>query len=588
MGELRTNHFHGGIDVKTDGKIGLPVYASAEGYVSRIKVSSFGYGNVVYITHPNGYVTVYAHLDKFKPEIADYVLRNQYMKESFDIELLPGKTELLIKKGEVLGLSGNSGSSGGPHLHYEIRDTKDRLFHPLLFGFKEIKDTISPIFDRINIRTFTIDSRVDHQFGLMEYKPLKIAGQYKLPATVIVNGTIGVQIKAFDQANNNSNHYGITYYQLFLDDKEIFSHDIRTVTFDENKYINVHIDYDTYIKRNIRFEKCYVADGDKLSTYKADQSRGKITLYDDKIHQVKIKIFDVFNNSSTLAFNIKQEAPKALVNFPKATQQQALQYDLFENIMKLTAKVPAGTEAIVYKGSATPLAIQQAYRMGSAGIYLYDVRKNLPDSIRIGSLTKRFTFAGTLLPGADINCRIAEIEMNIPGNALFDTIYLNLQKGMMPDGRETISLNSSSDVFFDYAKFIWTPQKPYDQIHTRIYSIDENNRIDDYVGGEWEGNKIKFSSRNLGKFILWKDTIAPVITYKSFLGNCIRLNISDNSSGIGTIRATINGNWVLMNYDHKRNLIWSERIDKAVPLKGNFELEVQDKAGNKSIYKTTL
>jgi hypothetical protein len=113
---------------------------------------------------------------------------------------------------------------------------------------------------------------------------------------------------------------------------------------------------------------------------------------------------------------------------------------------------------------------------------LYDVRKNLPDSIRIGSLTKRFTFAGTLLPGADINCRIAEIEMNIPGNALFDTIYLNLQKGMMPDGRETISLNSSSDVFFDYAKFIWTPQKPYDQIHTRIYSIDENNRIDDYVG----------------------------------------------------------------------------------------------------------
>jgi murein DD-endopeptidase MepM/ murein hydrolase activator NlpD len=588
MGELRTNHFHGGIDIKTDGKIGLPVYASAEGYVSRIKVSSFGYGNVLYITHPNGYVTVYAHLDKFKSEIADYVLRNQYMKESFEIELLPGKTELPIRKGEVIGLSGNSGSSGGPHLHYEIRDTKDRLFHPLLFGFKEVKDTLSPVFDRINIRTFTIDSRVDQQFGLIEYKPVKTAGKYKLPATVIVNGTIGIQIKAFDQANNNSNRYGITYYQLFLDDQEIFSHDIRTVTFDENKYINVHIDYETFIQRGIRFEKCYIADGDKLSTYKADQSKGKITLYDNKVHQVTIKIFDVFNNSSTLVFNIKQEAPKSLVNFPKVIQKQAIQYDLYENIVKLTANVPEGTEAIVYKGSAPPLAIQQAYRMGTAGIYLYDLRRNLPDSIRIGSATKRFAYAGTLLPGAEINCRIPEVEMNIPGNALFDTIYLNMQKGVMTDGRETIGLNSSSDVFFDYANFTWTPQKPYDQIHTRIYSIDENNRIDDYIGGEWEGNKIKFSSRNLGSFTLWKDTIAPLITYKSFSGNCIRLNISDNSSGIGMISATINGNWILMNYDHKRNLIWSERLDKTVPLKGDFKLEVQDKVGNKRIFEIKL
>jgi murein DD-endopeptidase MepM/ murein hydrolase activator NlpD len=588
MGELRSNHFHGGIDVKTDGKIGLPVYASAEGYVSRIKVSSFGYGNVLYITHPNGYVTVYAHLDKFKSEIADFVLRNQYMKESFDIELFPEKTELLIKKGEVIGLSGNSGSSGGPHLHYEIRDTKDRLFHPLLFGFKEVKDTIAPVFDRINIRPFGIDSRVDGQFGPTEYKPARTGRQYKIPATINVNGTIGIQIKAFDQANANSNRYGITCYKVMLDEQEIFSHDIRTVTFDENKYINVHIDYEIYMSRGVRFEKCYIADGDKLSTYKADVNSGKITLQDDKVHVVKIKIYDVFNNSSTLSFNIKRTAPKASVNFPREVPKEPLQYELFENIVKLTAKVPDGTDAKVYKGSMMPLSIPPAYKIAGGSVYLYDLRRELPDSICMGPLTKRFAFVGKLLPGTEINYKIGGLEMNIPANALFDTIYLSMQKSALPEGQEIISLNSSSDVFFDFIRFNWKPEKQYDQSNTRVYSLNYNNVIDDYVGGEWEGNSIKFSSRNFGRFTFWKDTLAPVITYKSFTGNSIRLNIKDNSSGINIIRATIDGNWLLMNYDHKRNLIWSERIDKTVPLKGNFKLEVIDRAGNKSIYETKL
>jgi murein DD-endopeptidase MepM/ murein hydrolase activator NlpD len=586
MGELRSNHFHGGIDVKTDGKIGLPVYASAEGYVSRIKISSFGYGNALYITHPNGYVTVYAHLEKFKNEIADYLLKNQYMKESFEVDLFPEKTDLLIKKGEVIGLSGNSGSSGGPHLHYEIRDTKDRLFHPLLFGFKEVKDTIAPIFDRIDIRTFNIDSRVDNQFGLNEYKPVKNAGVYKIPA-VSVNGTIGIQIKAFDQANNNSNRYGITYYKLFLDNNEIFSHDIRTLTFDENKYINVHIDYETYMERGIRFEKCYISDGDKLSTYKADKNRGKIMLQDDDLHQVMIKIFDVFNNSSTLIFNIKREKPKSTVAFTKHLTE-LLSTELFENILKITAKVPEGAEAKVYKGNIVTATIPAAYRMSGAGIYLYDLRKELPDSITINSLTKRFSFVKTVPPGVDLNFRIGEVEMNIPANALFDTLYLSIQKSRLAGGQEVLSMNSASDVFFDYIRLNWVPEAHYDESHTRIYSLNYNNRIDDYLGGEWESNKIKFSTRNLGKFTLWKDTVAPVITYKSFLGNCIKFNISDNSSGIGIIKASIDGNWVLMNYDHKRNLIWSERIDKTVPLKGNFKLEVQDKVGNKNIYEIKL
>ena len=143
FGELRSNHFHSGLDIKTQQREGLNVYASAEGYVSRIKISHWGYGKALYITHPNGYTTVYGHLKKFSPTIEAYVKRHQYEKEKFQIQLFPKEDELKVTKKQVVALSGNSGGSGGPHLHYEIRDANARPTNPMLFGI-EIKDTKAP------------------------------------------------------------------------------------------------------------------------------------------------------------------------------------------------------------------------------------------------------------------------------------------------------------------------------------------------------------------------------------------------------------------------------------------------------------
>ena len=136
FGELRSNHFHAGIDIKTQQREGLHVVASANGYVSRINVDLWGYGNAIYITHPNGYTTVYGHLQKFSPTIEKYVKKHQYKKERFTIRLYPKSSELIVKKGETIALSGNSGSSGGPHLHFEIRDVKANILNPMLFGIK--------------------------------------------------------------------------------------------------------------------------------------------------------------------------------------------------------------------------------------------------------------------------------------------------------------------------------------------------------------------------------------------------------------------------------------------------------------------
>ena len=143
FGELRSNHFHSGLDIKTQQRVGLNVHSSAKGYVSRIKIAHWGYGKAIYITHPNGYTTVYAHLKKFAPKIEAYVKKHQYEKESYTIHLFPEANDLVVEKDEIIAYSGNSGGSGGPHLHYEIRDGSAKPINPMFFGV-EIPDTRIP------------------------------------------------------------------------------------------------------------------------------------------------------------------------------------------------------------------------------------------------------------------------------------------------------------------------------------------------------------------------------------------------------------------------------------------------------------
>ena len=167
FGELRSNHFHSGLDIKTQKRTGLNVFASAEGYVSRIKVSHWGYGKALYITHPNGYTTVYGHLKKFSPEIEEYVKKKQYEKESFAIQLFPKANELKVEKGEIVAFSGNSGSSGGPHLHYEIRDSEAKPINPMQFGIN-IADSKAPELRAGVVYSFGDTSHADQSNRLKE------------------------------------------------------------------------------------------------------------------------------------------------------------------------------------------------------------------------------------------------------------------------------------------------------------------------------------------------------------------------------------------------------------------------------------
>ena len=305
FGELRPNHFHAGIDFKTQGQSGLKIYAIADGYVSRIKVSPYGYGKAIYIEHDNGYSSVYAHLMRYNAKIQDYVVAQQYEAQSYDIELFPKSDFLRVKKGDVIGLSGNTGSSFAPHLHFEIRNSKNQNpLNGLRFGL-DIKDNISPIIKNLKVYSKSSKTQIDGQYADKLMTVIGKYGEYTLKDTVKVSGPYALGIHTYDLLNGANNKNGVYSIEIFIDDQLSYSHNMEEFAFQESRYINSHVDYYEKIESNIKFHKCYIQPNNKLSIYDFISNNGTI-LPHDSIQTVEIFVDDVYGNSSLLKFYVEK------------------------------------------------------------------------------------------------------------------------------------------------------------------------------------------------------------------------------------------------------------------------------------------
>ena len=250
FGELRTNHFHAGIDIKTAQQEGLKIYSAAEGYVSRIKVSAVGYGYALYITHPNGFTTLYGHLKSYSPKIDEYVKRNQYLLKSFSVDLFPEPNELPVAKGEVVALSGNTGGSGGPHLHFEVRETStEKLINPLLFGF-QVTDKIAPSITGIWIVPMNETSSVNGGKVPLSFPTKTYTGACALKTTTAptVYGDFGFAIHTSDMLNGNENKCGIYRIELFVDGLQVYGQRMDKLEFETNRAMNAHTIYEKFKK----------------------------------------------------------------------------------------------------------------------------------------------------------------------------------------------------------------------------------------------------------------------------------------------------------------------------------------------------
>ncbi len=535
--ELRANHFHSGIDFRTQGTSGHKVYACERGYVSRIFVSPGGYGKALYITHPNGYSTVYAHLDGFNDEIAAYVKRQQYKRERFNVDLYPDSTLLPVRRGEIIGFSGNTGGSSGPHLHFEVRETKtESPLNPLLFGFG-VKDNIAPTMRRLAVYPMGKGSTVNGSTEKMILDLEKSGKTYRIVGNkaIKIKGKAAFGIDAYDQTYGSANRCGPYGIRCWVDSIMIFSQTMDKFSFDETRYVNSLIDYAYYAEKRVRFNRLYIEPNNRLGVYDRYVDKGIVHFSDSAAHKALIAVRDLHGNVAKLNFSF--------VSVPAAET------------------VAATALPHVFDVSGVPGLSENEYK-------------------------KEFVF------------RQGNVKVTIPADALYDDIDFAYNVSESPKGLysevhhvhfSNIPLHKAVSVEIVAAGL---PERLRDKA---LLVIVEPNGSRSYVGGNWQDGTVVGASRVFGNFAVGVDTVPPRITPINIKKGAdmrgvknIRFKIKDDFSGIDTYNGWIDGQWALFEYDAKNDLIFydfdPDKLTKNT--KHILDLKVTDNKGNASEYRT--
>lgn len=528
FGELRTNHFHMGIDIKTQQVEGLKVYAVADGYVSRIKVAPAGYGYALYITHPNGYTSVYGHLKGYSSKIDDYVKSEQYKYETFSIDLFPDSTLLPVKKGEVVALSGNTGGSGGPHLHFELRETAtEKTVNPLLFGF-QVKDRIPPSVMGVWLVPMNDSTWVAGNRTPKNYSTSGSSGNVALKSGAIptVYGDIGFAVHTSDLLDGNSNRCGIYRIELFVDGVQVYGQRMDRLDFGTNRAMNAHTIYEKFKKDRSSIHGSYRLPGNPLDIYDNLVNDGVVSFKDGKKHDIEYRILDIEGNKSSIKFQVQaMSAPEAKYtpsdNFIAHWDWE--QDNVFED-GRLKIFMPAYT---MYED--TYLTISESNTISGANTPTYKVCSpyepvHNPFSIAINA-------------------------SKIPEKVRTKTVVVRYD----PDKDKVVSEGGNYENG-------WVKAEPH---YLGYFAL----KVDTVAPSI---SSVSFSNDMRGR-------------------SSFTMKISDYLSGIDQIIPKIDGKWALMEYDAKTSrLIYYFDKKYIQPGSHKFELTVIDAVGNTTVYRNNF
>jgi hypothetical protein len=588
MGELRSTHFHAGLDIDTEG-IGQPVVASNEGYIYRATVATGGYGTVLYVRHPDGRGTVYAHLNELVGPIAEHVLQERYRRKQSEVDLFLKPGQFPVSKGELIAKSGNTGGSGGPHLHFELRGPSEEALNPMTLAFNEIIDKTPPLPQRIAFRTMDIQSRINDQFGRFEYALQKKGKDYFVSQPVSATGRIGLEILAHDKQENSKFRFGINLIEVFANNEKVFTQTIDKIKFAESRNILAVVDFRTMETRGYRFNKLYIDDGNPLPYYKGTSNKNGISIKGEDV-DVEIKLTDYHGNSSSVFTKLKAAPLSKTADFNESTVR-ALTTDIAGGILTLNVNMcePADESALSGTVQVYVNGMMQtqgpSYSARARNVFLFDLNRIQPDSIVTCSGTWVSNLRDRVPSGIQYRYYSDLIDVDFPAWSLYDTLFLATTYDSTT--RETFTIGSRTTPLRHPVRVQLAPQKQYKQTKSLgVYRVDGNGYS--YMSGTWKNGRVSFNSMELGQFTIMYDTIAPSIRPISISGFVARLKTRDDLSGISYFEASINGRWLLMTYDYKTGILYSERLDRSIPLKGDFELKVVDNAGNESIFRKRI
>ncbi len=530
FGELRSNHFHSGLDFKTQGATGHDVYAVESGHVSRINIRPGGYGKALYIDHPGGYTTVYGHLSTFNPRIEKYIKDIQYSRKSHTINLYLKPGDLAVGKGEVVALSGNTGSSSGPHLHFEIRRTAGQIpLNGLFFGFP-IRDNIPPKITRLAVYPVGDISHVQNSKAPQIFIPDKGENGYTISdrGPIQAYGNIGFGIEVFDYLNDAKNRCGVYSIELLLDGNRCFYSEMNEFSFVESRFINAHIDYAQKYRSGSSIQRLYKLPYNELSIYKQMENNGLVEILDTVARELKIIVTDSYGNTSALKFHVRGTGVQPIMKTKNSFKGKTLPYN-----------APSG-----FSDRNLKLTFPE-----------YCFYEDVPFSY---------------------------IRTNGKKGLLSDVFHLH---------HESIPVHRSFEIDISVSD---TPEKYHDQLCIVKIEDDGKLSYQGgkYSNGIVSGSLRNFGRYALAVDTL-SPSIRPLnLQHGSDLTKLpgIRFHIEDDLSGIKTYNGYLDGTWILFEYDPKNNLLLHEFDDRVPILRKNRELElhIEDAKGNKSIYSMTI
>ncbi len=537
--EMRSNHFHSGLDIKTNGKPGYRVYAAADGYVARIKVSPYGFGKAIYVKHPNGFTTVYAHLSGFNDKIERHIKKLQYTKKRFAVETFPGPGDFPVNKGEVIALSGNSGGSGGPHLHFEIRDSGSEWpINPMLFGIP-VKDEVAPTLYRLKLYAADAGSQavIHYTNGkkttVRTDRPavLDVArskGRHTLSGIrrIEAQGQIGFGLELRDHHNGSRSRLGAYQVQLRADEQPLYTFTAETFGFPQTRYLNAHVDYEERRRNRRWIQRSFLLPGNRLPMYQDVTNQGYLNVIPGATHKLSYTVEDAKGNKAFMRFNI-------------------------------VGKTLTPVQKIIAGDYETLVPYNKAHTFTRDGL-----------------------------------------RVSFPARTFYEDVPLNY--AVRTRTAKTYSRRHTVHDVYTPAHKSYTLSIQADRLPTRLQSkalimYEDEDGDTSSIGGEYENGYVTTKTRSFGMFYVSVDTTKPTIrplnlsTKKERKApSTLRIKIKDDLSGIGRYNVYVDGKWMLFEYDAKKDLLVHHYDGRIKPGSHKLKAVVTDNVGNKTVYEANF